>query len=166
MENGITLSAPGDPSRPIKVVQVILRRLLRVCPECRSAYHSECWQINHGCAVFGCPGGMGSSDNLKLTRVYSSPLLPTAQHVMNFLELNGITCSITNQYPGSSATEAGTQSWPELWVSENDLTKAAQLINTLLTGDGLFGSRWLCPNCGEKLEGQFTQCWKYGTSRP
>ncbi len=25
------------------------------CPECRQGYHSECWQENGGCAVYGCP---------------------------------------------------------------------------------------------------------------
>jgi hypothetical protein len=24
------------------------------CPDCRSAYHRECWQENGGCAVYGC----------------------------------------------------------------------------------------------------------------
>jgi DNA-directed RNA polymerase subunit RPC12/RpoP len=24
---------------------------------------------------------------------------------------------------------------------------------------------WTCPNCGERCEGQFTQCWKCGTER-
>lgn len=24
------------------------------CPECRSAYHADCWQDNGGCAVYGC----------------------------------------------------------------------------------------------------------------
>ncbi|HOX06452.1 MAG TPA: RING finger protein [Planctomycetota bacterium] len=25
------------------------------CPECRLAYHAECWQENGGCATYGCP---------------------------------------------------------------------------------------------------------------
>ena len=24
------------------------------CPECQTAYHVECWEENHGCAVYGC----------------------------------------------------------------------------------------------------------------
>ena len=24
------------------------------CPECRAAYHADCWQENKGCAVYGC----------------------------------------------------------------------------------------------------------------
>jgi DNA-directed RNA polymerase subunit RPC12/RpoP len=27
------------------------------CPECQAAYHSECWQENKGCAVYGCSQG-------------------------------------------------------------------------------------------------------------
>lgn len=26
-----------------------------VCPECGKSYHSECWEENKGCAVYGCP---------------------------------------------------------------------------------------------------------------
>lgn len=28
------------------------------------------------------------------------------------------------------------------------------------------GGPWTCPNCTEEIEGQFTDCWKCGTSRP
>src|SRR5881275_814501 len=24
------------------------------CPVCRAPYHSECWQENRGCAIYGC----------------------------------------------------------------------------------------------------------------
>lgn len=26
-----------------------------VCPACSKPYHSECWEANKGCAVYGCP---------------------------------------------------------------------------------------------------------------
>lgn len=26
-----------------------------VCPECKSPFHQDCWEYNHGCAVYGCP---------------------------------------------------------------------------------------------------------------
>jgi hypothetical protein len=28
----------------------------QACPSCHSVYHSECWQENSGCAIYGCPG--------------------------------------------------------------------------------------------------------------
>ena len=28
------------------------------------------------------------------------------------------------------------------------------------------GERWRCAQCGESLEGQFTECWNCGASRP
>jgi predicted RNA-binding Zn-ribbon protein involved in translation (DUF1610 family) len=25
------------------------------CPDCHTQFHQECWESNHGCAVYGCP---------------------------------------------------------------------------------------------------------------
>jgi hypothetical protein len=25
------------------------------CPDCNAAYHSDCWEFNKGCALYGCP---------------------------------------------------------------------------------------------------------------
>jgi predicted RNA-binding Zn-ribbon protein involved in translation (DUF1610 family) len=27
-------------------------------------------------------------------------------------------------------------------------------------------AKWICPNCGEECEGQFTACWQCGAERP
>lgn len=81
---------------------------------------------------------------------------------MNFLQLNGIMCS-TNQYPPSEAPVI--ESWPQLWVSESDLPKANELINTLLTEESDIEQNWVCPNCLEELEGVFVECWNCGISR-
>lgn len=28
---------------------------LTACPDCKASYHQECWEYNHGCAIYGCP---------------------------------------------------------------------------------------------------------------
>jgi hypothetical protein len=54
---------------------------------------------------------------------------------------------------------------PAIWLAPNDRPKARQRIEQALHGlkDGM---SWVCPNCLEKLEAQFTECWSCGTSRP
>ena len=137
-----------------------------VCAECKSLYHLECWNSDEGCAVFGCQGRLTSLDGGRLSRVYSSPLLAMVYHVLNVLEINGITCSITNEYLASAVGELPpTECWPQLWVSDHDLDKAQQIVQELLTDEGSAQPGWRCPQCGEELEGQFTECWNCGVSR-
>ena len=52
----------------------------------------------------------------------------------------------------------------------------AEGIRASVLGDQLYGAygelpvlrdvRWTCAHCGENLEGQFTECWKCGATRP
>jgi RING finger family protein/alpha-aminoadipate carrier LysW-like protein len=50
--------AAADAFRPI-VCAICLSTIENnenraICPECRAEYHSDCWQENGGCAVYGC----------------------------------------------------------------------------------------------------------------
>lgn len=136
------------------------------CTDCGSRYHYECWNSNHGCAVFGCGGRMLSLEDGGLSRVYTAPLLPSVQHIMNLLELSGIQCSITNQYLAAAMGEVPyVDCWPQLWVRDKDLARAKVLLNSLLKENPEPKPAWTCPKCREELEAQFTECWNCGTSR-
>lgn len=39
-----------------------------------------------------------------------------------------------------------------------------QFVNGTLNANT--GSPWKCPECGEEVDGQFTNCWQCGTNRP
>ena len=54
-------------------------------------------------------------------------------------------------------------------IVEELAAEADQLIIDFLQGAASrqFGhERWTCPRCGERLEGQFTDCWQCGSPRP
>jgi hypothetical protein len=34
--------------------EVMANEPVTVCPECQTTYHTECWQYNGGCGVYGC----------------------------------------------------------------------------------------------------------------
>ena len=136
-----------------------------LCSDCGSPYHFECWKTNEGCSVFGCAGQIESADT-QLTRVFSAPLLSTVHHIKNLLELNGIRCSITNQYLNTAIGDLPAfECWPQLWVLEQDAAKATELVQELTADRPSTESEWICQNCNEKLEGQFTECWNCGTER-
>jgi hypothetical protein len=49
----------------------------------------------------------------------------------------------------------------EVWVAEDaDVARAEQLLREGVTAQG---EPWTCPSCGERLEPQFTQCWRCGS---
>ena len=99
----------------------------------------------------------------------------TAKHAMEahlvkgFLESNGIEAVVKGDYL--------TGGWGELpvdlctvWITDDALyDRANTLLVTFLRGDHAQSFRddnWRCPQCGEQLEGQFTECWSCGTRKP
>ena len=53
---------------------------------------------------------------------------------------------------------------PELWILDDEvLPRARHLLEAWQSEES--GTDWLCPGCGEQIEGQFDACWKCGRSR-
>jgi hypothetical protein len=61
-----------------------------------------------------------------------------------------------------------------VWVPEADVARAIPVVDEYRRVDKANAvddaerprATWTCPNCGEKVEEQFTQCWKCGHNRP
>lgn len=93
---------------------------------------------------------------------------PEAHLVRGFLASHGIAAEVRG--------ELLTSGWGELpvdvcsvWIQEDrDYFRAMELVRDFFTGANArrhSGEAWICGGCGEALEGQFTQCWRCGTSR-
>ncbi len=91
-----------------------------------------------------------------------------AHLIRGFLEAQGISAQVRGEYL--------TSGWGELpvdvcsvWVTDDsEFEQANELLVAFLKGSyarKYGGERWMCPGCGEKLEGQFTACWSCGASR-
>ncbi len=101
-----------------------------------------------------------------MKRIYSPPVLAMVENVKNVLELNGVKSTITNQYLSAGVGELPPiESWPQLWVEEEDVERASEVIQA--TGKNIDEPEkvWVCPNCNEEVEEQFTECWNCGTAR-
>lgn len=99
--------------------------------------------------------------------LYSSPNVMVVGHVRNLLDVEGIGCQLKNEFLGGGIGELPpTESWPELWVDEQDFAAAQQLLDEFLQDPPDVLPDWRCPNCGERIEGQFSACWRCGTERP
>jgi rubrerythrin len=56
--------------------------------------------------------------------------------------------------------------WPEVWVIDN--AKAQEAMDILSQAKSMqytAADEWVCPGCGEKIEGQFTSCWNCGREK-
>ena len=102
-----------------------------------------------------------------MIKLYSSydPML--IGHLRNALEEQGIHCVLRNEYLlGGAGDLPPTEIWPELWLTdERDLEPARRLLEALTTAPP-DASDWRCRGCGERLEGQFSHCWRCGAERP
>lgn len=97
-------------------------------------------------------------------RVYSSSLLALVQNVKNLLDSEGIDSYVTNQYLSAAVGEIPPiECWPQLWVSVADSERAMEIINRI--DEESAGTAWVCSNCGEQIESQFSECWNCGTEK-
>ena len=91
-----------------------------------------------------------------------------AHAICGFLVSHGIAAEVRGEFL--------TSGWGELpvdvcsvWVTDDAHFAAANdLLMDYLNGSlaRKFGAQtWSCSKCGEKLEGQFTECWRCGTAK-
>ena len=88
-------------------------------------------------------------------------------HLKNVLEVEGIRCFLKNELLARLAGEIPfTECALELHIrDESDRWRAERILDDWRRGRPVSAEPWNCRSCGERLEGQFTTCWKCGTSR-
>lgn len=100
--------------------------------------------------------------------VYTSSDLVLVGYLKGMLEDQGYSCLIRNEYLYGAAGELPpTAVWPELWITDDAwCDRARGLVESALKASAPTADTWRCGRCREEIEGQFTQCWSCGTSRP
>lgn len=94
-----------------------------------------------------------------MPRVFSSFDRLAAHHARNLLESAGIRAEVRNEALGSAMGELPpAECLAEVWVMDaGDTARAEKLLRD---GPPVAGAPWTCPACGERLEPQFSQCWR------
>ena len=103
-----------------------------------------------------------------MQRVHVARTLPEAHIVRGVLEAEGIASMVRGEHLASALGELpmDVDTLPSVWVSDTDAARATELVEEVLRHSTQPGTAWKCPRCGEELEGQFTECWQCGSSRP
>jgi hypothetical protein len=102
-----------------------------------------------------------------MRKLYQAKDRIEAQMLSDFLREQGVEATIVGDYLAGAAGELPANIFPEVWVVDDDLQAAAELLRRWRQGppDASAGGAWTCPNCGEVLEGQFQVCWRCATPR-
>lgn len=98
--------------------------------------------------------------------IFTSSDLVLVSGLKEMLDNAGIRCFINNEV--SSTLTGGIpqgEAMPEVWIDDDSREAEAIQIKKDWLSPQLQGTVWTCPKCGEKLEPQFTSCWKCGTAR-
>jgi hypothetical protein len=105
-----------------------------------------------------------------LKKVYTARSLADVHLLKGLLEGIGIEAEvqgeqafqITGQVPSKLTS-------PTVWIiNDDDFEKAEELVASFRESEiesSIEGSPWRC-SCGEENEGQFTECWSCGKSKP
>ncbi|HLI56062.1 MAG TPA: DUF2007 domain-containing protein [Actinomycetota bacterium] len=96
------------------------------------------------------------------TCVLQAESQPEAESARTVLAAAGIDAVVRGRERPGAGGLFGHRS--TVWVQRS----AADAARALLRGAGEPDPRgpWECPGCGERLEAQFTECWKCGADRP
>jgi hypothetical protein len=83
------------------------------------------------------------------------------------IEEAGMRCLVRNELLGAGKGDIPAQDCiPELWIlNDDDYTKAKQIMEQWKAASTEPHAEWVCQNCKETSEGQFSSCWKCGKER-
>ena len=111
-----------------------------------------------------------------MQHVYTARDEMDANFVTGLLRQEGIEAIVQGQALGEvwGGLPLSDKSLPTVWVPEADAERARPVVEEYRRTDEANAvddaerprATWVCPNCGERVEEQFTQCWKCGHARP
>jgi Putative prokaryotic signal transducing protein len=97
-------------------------------------------------------------------RVYRAASLFEVAHARNVLLSAGVRCELRNLYlAGAMGDLPMMETWPQLYVEDADEAYALSVLARAWVPAA--GPSWVCEECGEQLEPQFTTCWRCGYER-
>ena len=100
--------------------------------------------------------------------VFTATTMSADQEIVKgLLDEAKIPCMIRNQHLSMALGElAPAECSPEIWIlNDEDYPRAKEIVDALRNAKTETQDPWVCPDCGEAIEGQFTSCWNCGRER-
>ena len=100
-----------------------------------------------------------------MIRLAQAPNAAIATIWADLLSEAGFGATVQRLFLSSAAGELPPgECLPEVWLlHDGHLAQARALLDQLLA---LPQRKWICPQCGEQVEGGFEQCWNCGGFMP
>lgn len=102
-----------------------------------------------------------------MKRIRTAATLAEIGLYKGILDAADIACVVRNQ---TMSQMAGSVPYgdvlPELWVAHERDWERAESALTAAVPDAADDAPWVCPACGEEVEGNFAACWACGADRP
>lgn len=100
-----------------------------------------------------------------MKRLTQAPNLAIATLWADMLSQDGIVANVQRAFTSSIAGEIPPdQALPEVWiVHDEQFALARQRLHELRHPPW---RHWVCPSCGERIDGPFDQCWNCGALMP
>ena len=100
-----------------------------------------------------------------MRKLTQAPNIAIAALWVDLLRQAGIEASVQRWYARGIAGEIPPdQALPEIWVHDDAAIEQAKRLLADLRNPTW--RNWLCPGCGEQVDGPFEQCWNCGTAMP
>jgi len=100
-----------------------------------------------------------------MKRLYRAHDTLEANLLKDHLAASRIDAKVFGEYIGGAIGELPAIHFPEVWVDDEDLDPAERVLKDFLR-PAEPSPAWVCPQCGETVDGQFDLCWKCGTQKP
>ena len=104
-----------------------------------------------------------------MTQVFVAQHPAEAHLVKGLLEADGIPAEVHGEslFGARGEAPATPDTLPSVWVVDDaDAPRAAVILADFgRQSPEATRASWRCPNCGETVEGQFTDCWRCGAVR-
>jgi hypothetical protein len=98
-------------------------------------------------------------------RLVQAPNIALASLWADLLRQAGIEASVQRYYASSIAGDIPPdQALPEIWVFDDAQLERARALLAEMQRPAW--RHWLCPGCGERIDGPFEQCWNCGAAMP
>ena len=101
-----------------------------------------------------------------MIKVFESFNFSQVGQAQSLLEAQGIETFVRNEFASSVMGEIPfIEVCPQLFILDaQEETRARELLKSFETIP--LASDWLCPHCGQEVDGPFGQCWQCGQLRP
>lgn len=95
-----------------------------------------------------------------MKKVYTHENQFIVNNMKNIIEAENISTFLKNEFTQGAIGEIPAfETWPELWVKEEeDFDRAILIVEQ--TKHSSIGSEWMCNHCAEKNDPSFEVCWQ------